>query len=269
MSADDTQPTVPLPDWEHAEAPRRRVWPWLVTFAIVLALAVAAWFAAEAIARQMVTGVVRDQVRSQLALPSDQPIEVEIPGAVIPQLLGGSFAEMTVASDDVEVGQFVGDVSVTAQDVPIRGGAVGGATATVRLDEEQLRGLLSTIDAFPIDTLGIDAPGLTVSVDLELFGVAVPVGVSLTPSAADGDIVLTPSSLQIAGADVDAEALRGQFGEVADLVLKDWTVCIAEYLPAAATLTDVAVDGSRLVADFDVDGGITTDPALRENGVCD
>lgn len=268
MSADDAQRTLQLPDWDHAEAPRRRVWPWLVAFGIVIVLAVVAWFAADAIARQIVTGVVRDQIRSQLALPASQPIDVEIPGSIIPQLIGGTLDELTVASDDVEVGEFAGDVSVTAQDVPITGGALGGATATVRLDEEQLRGLLSTVEGFPADTLGIDAPALTMSMQLQLFGVGVPVGVALMPSAVDGDIVLTPASLQLAGAEIGADELRDQFGQVADLVLRDWAVCVAQYLPAGVTLTDVAVDGDVLVAGFDVDGRIMTDPALRATGTC-
>lgn len=269
MSADDTQPTLQLPeDWDQAEPQRRRVWPWLVAFGIVVVLAVVAWFAADAIARQIVTGVVRDQVRSQLALPESQQIDVEIPGSIIPQLIGGTLDELTVASDDVEVGQFIGDVSVTARDVPITGGALGGATATVTLDEEQLHGLVSTIEGFPADTAGIDAPAVTMSMQLQLFGVGVPVGVALTPSAVDGDIVLTPASLQLAGTEVGADALREQFGQVADLVLRDWTVCVAQYLPAGVTLTDVTVEGDVLVADFDVDGRIATDPALRANGTC-
>lgn len=268
MSADDAQQTLQLPDWDHAEAPRRRVWPWLLAFGIVIALAVVAWFAADAIARQILTGVVRDQVRSQLALPASQPIDVEIPGFVIPQLLGGALDELTIASDDVEVGEFAGDVSVTAQDVPITGGAMGGATATVTLDEEQLRGLLSPVEGFPADTLGIDASAVTMTMQLQLFGVGVPVGVALTPSAVDGDIVLTPASLQLAGAQVGADELRDQFGQVADLVLRDWTVCVAQYLPAGVALADVAVDGEVLVADFDIDGRIMTDPALRATGTC-
>lgn len=269
MSADDTQPTLPFGQWEPAEPPqRRRVWPWIVAFVIVIGLAVAAWFLAEALARQFVSGVVRDQVRSQLALPADQPIDVDIPGAVIPQLIGGALGEITVASDDVEVGQFAGDVSVTAHDVPIQGGTIGGATATVRLDESQLRGLLATVDGFPADTVTIAAPDVAMSTQLQLFGVSVPVGVALRPSAVEGDVVLTPSALQVAGANVGADALRDQFGQVADAVLRDWTVCVAQYLPAGVTLTDVAVDDERLVAQFDVDGDIAVDPALRANGVC-
>ena len=95
------------------------------------------------------------------------------------------------------------------------------------------------------------------------------VGVTLDPSVADGDIVLTPTSFELAGAQIDAAQLSGQFGQLADVVVRDWTFCLAEYIPAGVTLTDVQVDGDVLVADADVDGAIVTDPALQANGTCD
>ncbi|HKP07159.1 MAG TPA: DUF2993 domain-containing protein [Microbacterium sp.] len=271
MARGDTQVTEPLPGgFVPAEPERsRRVWPWIVAFAIVAALAVAAWFAAEAIARQIVTGVVREQVRTQLSLPADQPIDVEIPGAVIPQLISGTLDELTIASDDVTFEGVTGDVTVTAHDVAVRGtGEMSGATATVSLDEAQLRTLLSTVDGFPADTVGLAAPNVTMSLDLQLFGVAVPVGVALAPSAADGSIVLTPAALRLGESEVTADALRSQFGGVADVVLRDWDVCIAQYLPSGVTLTSVDVTGDLLVAGFDVAGAIATDPALQQNGTC-
>jgi hypothetical protein len=276
MSAADSQHTLPLPDGMvpadgPSEPPRRRAWPWIVAFAIVAVLAVAAWFAAEAIARQIVTGVVQDQVRTQLSLPADQQIDVEVAGAVLPQLIGGTIDDLTVSSDDVPLGDtgVTGDVTVNAQGIPVRGEPeLSGATATVALDEKQLQKLLSSIDGFPADTVGLAAPNVTMSLDLTLFGAKIPIGVALTPSAADGDIVLTPASFTLGTSQVTADALQAQFGGLADAVLRDWSVCIADQLPAGATLTGVEVDGARLVADFDVDGRIATDPALRQNGTC-
>ncbi|MBD3943349.1 DUF2993 domain-containing protein [Microbacterium sp. NEAU-LLC] len=274
MSSADTQPTLPLPDDTVPVAPepaRRRVWPWIVGFAIVAVLAVAAWFTAEAIARQVISGVVQDEVRTQLSLPDDHPIDVEVAGSVLPQLIGGTIGQLTVASDDVPLGDsgVSGDVSVVATDIPVRGEAgLGGATATVSLDEAELRTLLSSVDGFPADTVGLAAPDLTMSTELTFFGAKVPIGVALTPSASNGDIVLTPASLTLGSAVVTADALQKRFGSLADAVTRDWDICIADQLPAGATLTDVAVDGSRLVADFAVDGAIVTDRALQQNGTC-
>jgi hypothetical protein len=255
-----------------ATASRRRVWPWIVGFAIVAVLAVIAWFAAEAIARQVVSGIVRDQVRTQLSLPADQQIDVVIEGAVVPQLIAGTLTEVTVSSDDVTVGgdagEVTGDMSVVARGVPVRGGDIEAADATLALDEQQLRDLMSNVEDFPADSLGLAAPNVTMSVDLTLFGATFPVGAALTPSAADGDLVLTPASLQIGGAEVSAAELEDRFGRLAAGVVRDWDVCIAEYLPAGVTLTGVEVTGEQVVAGFAVDGAIANDPALQENGTC-
>lgn len=87
MASGDTQPTLPIPgEWAYAQPPtprRRPVWPWLVAFGVVLALAIAAWFVGEAIAKDLVTKTIRDQVVTQLALPADQEVTVEVSGFVI------------------------------------------------------------------------------------------------------------------------------------------------------------------------------------------
>ena len=273
MNAGDTQPTTPLPAWTVAEAPpkrRRRVWPWILALVIVVGLAVAAWFAGEWIARDIVTKTIREQVITQLSLPADQEMDVVVEGAVLPQLIRGTLDDVTVSSEDVALEAFVGDVTVHAQDIAIRGdAAAGAASATVVLDQEQLRTLLSTVENFPAESLALAAPNVTMTTELSLFGISLPIGVALTPSALDGDIVLTPASLQLAGSEISASALQDQFGGVADAVLRDWTICIAQYIPAGVELTSIAVTGGQVVADLDIDGAIVSDPALQKTGQCE
>lgn len=271
----DEHPTVPLPDpraqWVlSSNAPRtRRRWPWLVALLVVAALAVGAWFAGEFIARSIVERTIREQVIENLNLPADQHIDVDLPGAVLPQLIGGRLDELTLTAVDVAFGPFAGDVVVHASGIPIRGDApVQAASATATLDEAQVRGLLGTIDGFPVDTVTLNAPDVDVSMDLQLFALTVPVGVGLTPSAADGQLILTPSALRVAGAEMSASALADQFGAIARTVVRDWEVCIAQYLPAGLTLSAVRVDGAHVVADFDIAGAILTDRALQELGTC-
>jgi hypothetical protein len=271
MSGGGTQPTQPLPKAWVPKAPasrRRRAWPWILAIVIVAALAIVAWFAGEAIARTLVTKTIHDEVVNQLALPADQNVQVEVAGLVLPQLITGTLHDVTISSDDVPLGSFTGDVVVTAHDIPIRGGGMGGATATVTMDEQQLRALMSTVNGFPADSLGLAAPNVTMSTELSLFGLTFPVGVALTPSAVKGDLVLSPASLQLAGVAISADELRQRFGSLSDAVLREWTVCVAQYIPAGATLKDVTVDGKTLVAGFDVDGGIISDPSLQKKGTC-
>lgn len=274
----DTQPTEPLPDpnaqWvlslPPAEPPKRRkAWPWIVAALAVLALMVVAWFVAEWIAKDFVTKSIRTLIVTQLALPEDQAVDVTVEGMVLPQLIAGTLDEVTVASEDVTIGPTTGDVTVHAQGVPIRADAPAQAgSATVRLDADQLQGLLSSIDGFPADSVALEEPDVTMSTDLSLFALTVPIGVSLTPGVSDGDLVLSPAGFQIADAEFTAEGLRDQFGALADAVLRDWTVCIADDLPAGVTLSAVAVDGDELVADLIIDGRIITDSALRAKGTC-
>ena len=88
----DTQPTQPLPPYTHAEKePRRRrgCGRGSSLCIVVVGLAVAAWFAGEWIARDVVTKTIRQQVITQLSLPADQQVDVEVEGIVLPQLIGG------------------------------------------------------------------------------------------------------------------------------------------------------------------------------------
>lgn len=273
----DQHPTQPLPDpgarWvlstdAAATRPRRRRWPWLVALLVVIALAVAAWFAGEYIARSIVERTIREQVTRQLDLPVDQQIDIDIPGPLLPQLIVGSLGKVSISSQDVPLQGITGDVTVSAQDVNIHDGDWSGGHATVTLDQSQLQTLLANVPDFPASTVVIDAPDLAAEFSLQLFTVEIPVGVALTPSASGGDIVLTPASLRLGGAEVTADALRQQFGALASTVLRDWDVCIADRLPKAVELTGVAVAREQVVADFEIDSAITRDGAAQEKGTC-
>lgn len=258
--------TVPIR--VEGEPVRRRRWPWVVALLVVVGLVVGAWFLAESIARTVVTSAIRSVVLSNLDLPADQQLDVEVQGVVIPQLIGGSLDAVSIGADDVVLQGFAGDVRVTATDIATDGSSIGGATAEVDLDADQLRALMANVDGFPEETLGIAEPDVTISTELSLFGVAFPIGVSLTPSATEGDLVLTPASLQVAGADVTADELRRQFGVLSNAVLRDWPVCVASSLPAGLALSQVSVVGDELVARFDIAPSTLTDPAMRAPGTC-
>jgi len=252
-----------------AARPRRRTGRWIAVLLILVVLLAGLAVAAEFIARSVVAGTVRTLVVQQVGLPADQEVDVDVAGVVLPQLLAGRLDDVAVASDDVALGPLTGDVRVTLQGVPIRGdAAASGGTASVRLDEQQLRTLLSTLEDFPADTVEVVDPDLEFATELSVFGVAIPVGVSLAPGAAEGDVTLTPTAFRLAGTEIDAETLRGQVGGLADEVVRTRSLCIADQLPAGLTLTSLTVDGADVVAGFDIDGGVVVDPALQQNGSC-
>lgn len=252
-----------------ATTPRRRTGRWIAVIVVVVVLLAAAVVAAEFIARSVVTSTVRSLVVSNVGLPDDQDVDVQVAGLVLPQVIGGRLDEVTVASDDVTLGPITGDVRVDLRGVPVSAGsAADGGVASVRLDQEQLRALLAEVPDLPAGTVNVAAPDVSFKTSLSLFGIGIPVGVTVTPGAADGDLTLTPSAFEVAGNALDADTLRGQFGGVADSILQTRSLCIADRLPAGLTLTSATVQGQDLVATFDIAGGIVNDPALQADGTC-
>ena len=274
MTTGGTRPTPPPLPAAAAEPPARhgrRGWLWIVALLVVAGLVVAAWFIAESIARDLVVKTVRQQFISQLALPADQKVDVTVEGTIIPQLIAGRLDDLTISSQDAAIAaSLTGDVTVHATGLVFRGEpSARSASASVVLDEAEVRALMSTVENFPADTLALETPNVTSTIELSLFGARFPIGIALTPSAgADGDVVLSPASVQLGEATITAKDLRSRFGSLADTVLRDWNVCIAQYLPAALTVTGIAVRDDRLVADLRIDPRIIDDPALQANGVC-
>jgi hypothetical protein len=195
-------------------------------------------------------------------------VDVEVGGAVLPGLIVGELDQVRIAAEDVSFDAFAGDVEIVARAVPIRGEQdLGSASATVVVDEDQLRTLLASVEGFPADTVAIDGSEVTATIELSLFGASFPIGVGFDIAAA-GDLVLTPASLRLGDADVGADDLRARFGGIADAVLRSWEVCVAENLPRGLTLTDVQVTQGLLVASVDIAPDIMNDPQLREPGSC-
>jgi hypothetical protein len=248
---------------------RRRKAGWIIgAVAVVLVVLV---IGAEVAARTLAPTIIREQLVANLGLAEDQQIDVGLPGPVLlPYLVVGNLPEMTLSAQDVEVEGLAGDVEVALQDVPVWGGTDwSGGQARVTLDEDQTRALLGQVDGFPVDSFSFDDPDVALDTELEVFGQAIPLGVRLGVGADDGDILLAPTTFLLAGTEISADALRQQVGPLLGSFAEQWPVCIAEYLPAALTLTDVAVAGETVVADFEIDSAILRDASAQQPGTCD
>ena len=275
---DAEHPTDPLPDlragWVLAvpEEPkkRRRVWPWLVAAAAaVIVVVVVAVVIVETVVRSSIESGIASQVRTGLELPADQPVDVSIEGPLTLQLLTGSLDDLRLSSDDVPLGPTTADVEVTLRGVSTTAPyTVGVGAATVTLDQSQVAALTDSVAQIDILELALEDPAIVVGTELSLFGFGIPVSLSLVPSAQAGELVLRPESLQVSGLAVTADGVRQQFGAIADLILQDWRICVAEYLPAGATLTAASVTDDHLVATFDIDGRMLSDATLQQNGTC-
>ncbi|MFS0852413.1 DUF2993 domain-containing protein [Microbacterium sp. 179-I 3D4 NHS] len=266
---DAQHPTLVIPGADPVDEPRsgrrRRRWPWvvLVVVLVLAALVVAAEFAA----RSMLPGIVRGLVIEQLDLPADQQLDVDADGILLPQLIAGRLDTLRLSTDAVTLEGVTGAVDVTATGVPLRGGDLGGADGTIRIDQDQFTSLLASTD-LPIETVEFAEPNATVGGAIAVFGIEVPLSLTLTPGAVEGDLELTPVRVSVGGVEIEASQVGADLGSIGQNLTQSRRICIADQLPAGLTLTGVAIVGDEAVIDVDVDGAIATDPALLEKGVC-
>ncbi|MGO1266878.1 MAG: DUF2993 domain-containing protein [Microbacterium gubbeenense] len=266
-------PTLVIPgegptrgDGDEQQPKRRRArWPWVVLI-VVLVLAVLV-VAAELLARAILPGIVRGAVIEQLELPQSQQLEVDASGILLPQLIGGRLDELHLSTDSVTFGGVTGAADVTATGIPLGGGDLTDARGTVRIDQQQFATLV-TASELPIDDVAFDEPNITASGGFDVFGMSVPVTLTVLPGADAGELLLTPVELQVAGITLNAAELAERFGDLATQLTEPQRICIADQLPAGLTVSDVVIDGSDAVVDVDVDGAIVTDESLQTNGVC-
>ncbi|AXL11831.1 DUF2993 domain-containing protein [Microbacterium foliorum] len=272
-SGDTEHPTLVIPGGadgedaaEAAPAPRRRPrWPWVLAIVlVVLALLVVA---AELIVRAVLPGIVRGMVIEQLDLPADQQLEVEADGILLPQLIGGSLDTLHLSTESVTLQGITGAVDATVAGVPLRGGDLGGATGTIRIDESQFGSLLADTD-LPVESVTLEEPNATVSGSVTVLGLSIPLSLTVLPGVADGDLELTPVGAAIGGLEVDADQVGSSLGALGTRLTETQRVCIADQLPAGITLVGLKIVGSEAVIDVDVDGAIATDESLLEKGTC-
>lgn len=261
-------PTLVIPDGDAPVAPkkRRRRWPWvLLIIVVILAVLVVA---AELITRAVLPGVVRGIAIEQLDLPADQQLDVEATGLLLPQLIGGSLDELHLSTDSVTIGGITGAVDLTATGIPLHGGDLRDAQGTVRIDQDQFAALVAASD-LPIDEVTFATPDVKASGSFAVFGIPIPIVLTVTPEADAGELLLTPVELEISGLTLNAAEVADRFGDAAAELAGPQRICIADQLPAGLTMTGLEIEGSEAVIDIDVDGAIVTDESLQASGVCD
>ncbi|MFT4260572.1 DUF2993 domain-containing protein [Microbacterium sp.] len=241
-------------------APRRSRWPRVLLIA-VLVLAVLA-VAAELIARSVLPGIVRGIVIEQLDLPADQQLDVAADGVLLPQLIAGSLNALHLSSEQVTIGTLTGAAEVTAHGVPLRGGDLGSASGTVRIDESQFAPFVQA-SGLPIESISLAEPDVTAEGSVSVLGISLPLSLTVTPEADAGELVLVPKAATIGGFELTAEELEMRLGELGEQLTQPQWICIADRLPAGIRLTAISVQGAEVVADFDVDGA-----ALYATGSC-
>jgi hypothetical protein len=235
-----------------------------------VAVVLGALWGVDAWARQQVADHVAEKVQQVLSLGSDQAVRVRVGGfSVIAQVLAGSFDELGVDVDSVQMGDLTGGVTLTAKGVPIDlSKPVGSVQIEFRVSEKNLQAVAQLLSATAIDKVELVGPEVRFTSELTLFGFPLNLGVGVEPFADHGQIGFTPTSLELNGSRTSAADLVGTFGAAANAVLQTRSFCVARWLPAALNLDEVVVRDKELVVTIGAKKAIFDDASVRTLGTC-
>ena len=265
-SATDIEVWSPSPERRR----RRRI---IIAVGVVLALLgalVAAAVVGESIARQQGTLLVASEVREVFGLEPDHPVEVEFTGfSVLAQAASGELDGVTVVVPELPIGELRGDLELIASGVPLDlEQPTERLQAVYRIAEGDLAGLSGFLASTIVGEIELDNREIRFGTGFELFGVEFSLLVGVQPTVIDGRLAFTPRSVEFNGQSIDVAALQQQFGAIVDPLLQPRDFCVAEFLPAALTLTAVQVGDDQLVVVFTAEETALGGPGFSQLGSC-
>jgi len=258
--------------WDEPEPRKKRKWIGMtVVLAIFIGIVVATVVIGEHLAKDFAAGLVGDQVSGVLGAESSDDVKVEFGGGpLIAQAVGGSLDQVIISVDDAVLGPAIGDIRLVASGVPLDlQGDVPTMSATVFFNPASVQALAPSLTDAPISAVETSGSDLVFTSATDVGGVAVPVTISLTPSALNGYIVFAASALTANGAPLDvAQAQAGAYGPAAAALSTPRALCLAPYLPAAFEMTGAKVRDGQLVVSFSGKNIGLSDGGLGTKGAC-
>ena len=263
------EPVVVVVD---APKKKRRRWPWVVgiILLVLVILGVIGFFIADAYAKDYARQYIKERIIAVLGIEPGTPVTVDIgDGSVLLQALRGELDQIDVRADQVTFGILKGAATVHAEGVPLDQDApVDSLEVTFAVAEGDVGALAGNLSGMQLESIELDAPEIVATTTFNIFGFQLPVGMGIEPSADEGRIVFTPTSIRLGEDNYTAEELRNTFGGFAEQLLRQQSFCVAENLPAALTIVDVDVVKKDLVVKIDGDGAALGGPDLSTAGVC-
>jgi hypothetical protein len=258
---------------ETVEPPKRRRRGWIVALVVVgilVVLGIVAVVVAEAIAKDYARDYVRARLVEVLNLPADAELDVDLGGgSIILQALAGRVDSVDVDVPEATFGDLTGGLRLSAEGVPLDAAApVDALRIHFAIGADDLAALGQGDGGNAPEFAFVDGE-VALSSSFDLFGASIPLGFTLVPSAADGALVLTPTSITIGEQTFAAGGEDSSFlGQLAATFLQPQTLCIAGSVPQALVLTDATVAETELVLAFSGDGAALGGPELSTPGTC-
>lgn len=228
-----------------------------------------------AVADPYAQGFARDYVRERiiavLGLEPDAEVDVRFEGSLLLQALTGRLDAVEVGVPELAFGELVGSAELRAEDVPFAPDApVGILRIAFSIAEADLAPLADNLSGLELESIELEQPEIVVATSFSLFGIELPIGMGLEPSAVEGALAFTPTSVRVGDDAFSADELREDpfLGLLAQTLLQQQSLCVDEYLPTALSVVDVDVRGARLVLEISGDGAALGGPGLSIRGTC-
>jgi hypothetical protein len=270
VQKDDAEPVVVA---VPAPKKKRRRWPWVLGgILLVLAiLLVVAFFVADAYAKDYARQYIKDRIVAVLGIEDPSQVTVDIgTGSVLLQAIRGTLDDVDIDAGTITFGALTGDATVHAEGVPLDAtAATEKLDVTFTVSEDQIVGVVgNNLSGLPIDSITLEEPAIYVTATPTVFIFEIPVGMGLEPSAADGQIVLTPTTVSLFDESFTVEQASEQLGSLADQLFAKQSICVDESLPVALTIVDVDVVKKTLVVKINGDGVVMGGTDLSTPGTC-
>jgi hypothetical protein len=257
-----------------AEAPRKkhRGRRALVVLLVIVLVLVAGFFVGDYFAKKYATSYVRDQVASSLGLPSTAPVTVDLgEGSILLQALTGQINDVNISIDPIVLDGLTGSATLTAHGVPLNETSpVKTLDVKVFVPTSTVAAAISLVPSLKSlkPTVTISGKHVAVAGTLYVFGFPQSIGATLTPTVTKGVPGFTIDTATFDGATVTASVLDRYLPGLTTLLESGTSLCIANELPKAFTLTSIAVHGQSIVSTFIGNGVELNAAALSQKGTC-
>jgi hypothetical protein len=244
----------------------------LIVLVVVVVVLVALFFVGDYFAKKYATNYVREQVASSLGLPSTAPVEVNLgSGSILLQAATGHINDVNVTVNPIVLDGLTGSASLVAHGVPLNQTTpVKSLEVTVFVPSSTVATAISRVPSVAALKPKVTLSGRHISVSgtIYLLGFPQGVGATLTPKVTNGNPSFAIDSATFDGATVSASVLDRYLPGLTGLLESGTSLCIANDLPKAFTLSSVTISGQSIISTFTGNGVELNSAALAQKGTC-
>ncbi len=222
------------------------------------------------VARGYAEGLIQSKVRSALSVSDSTPVDVKVDGtSVLYQLATGSLERVDVDLPKASIGELTGSAKLTVRGIPVdQTKPIAGGTLVVSTDQAGLRELLKSFSGIPVTSVDLVDGAVRLGGSFDIFGVKIPVKVTLTPGAKNGQLTLTPKSFEVNGSTFTAAQLSKTFGALASGLTGTQSLCIATMLPRPLHLQSLVITGTTVTVSGSIAPVVLNEQAFTTKGTC-